>query len=69
MNGTFSVYNTTSLTSAENQLNQQKYICGEFNIGKLINALTEQLVSFIKKQCFYVIESFKIHTHFSLYYY
>ena len=54
LNGTFSIYNTaTSLTSAENPLNQQKYICGEFNVAKLINELTEQIVSFIQNNALY----------------
>ncbi|GBB89423.1 hypothetical protein RclHR1_01610014 [Rhizophagus clarus] len=44
MNGTLNIHNTkTSLTSTENHLNQQKYVCGEFNVFKLINGLTEQL--------------------------
>ena len=50
LNGTLNVYNTkTSLISAKkNPLNQQKYICGESNVAKLINELTEQIVSFIQ---------------------
>ncbi|UZO22454.1 uncharacterized protein OCT59_014817 [Rhizophagus irregularis] len=44
LNGTFNIHNTkTSLTSAENQLNQQRYVCGEFDVSKLINELTEQM--------------------------
>ncbi|CAB4486074.1 unnamed protein product [Rhizophagus irregularis] len=44
LNGTLNIHNTkTSLTSAENQLNQQRYVCGEFNVSKLINGLTEQI--------------------------
>ncbi|GES95862.1 integrator complex subunit 9 [Rhizophagus clarus] len=44
LNGTLNIHNTkTSLTSAENHLNQQKYVCGEFNVSKLINGLTEQI--------------------------
>ena len=70
LNGTFSIYNTTtSLTSAENPLNQQKYICGEFNISKLINALTEQVVSFITKIMLLFTESFMIYTDTFLYNY
>jgi hypothetical protein len=43
LNGTLNIHNTKiSLTSAENQLNQQKYVCGEFNVSKLINELTER---------------------------
>jgi len=55
LNGTLSVYNTkTSLISAKkNPLNQQKYICGEFNVAKLINELTEQIVSFIQNNSLY----------------
>ncbi|PKY42643.1 hypothetical protein RhiirA4_456476 [Rhizophagus irregularis] len=35
LNGTLNIHNTkTSLTSAENQLNQQRYVCGEFNVSK-----------------------------------
>ena len=48
LNGTLNIHNTkTSLTSAENPLNQQKYVCGEFNVSKLINEITEQIVSFL----------------------
>ncbi|UZO22445.1 uncharacterized protein OCT59_014808 [Rhizophagus irregularis] len=44
LNGTLNIHNTiTSLTSAENQLNQQRYVCGEFDVSKLINELTEQI--------------------------
>ncbi|PKY53936.1 hypothetical protein RhiirA4_500056 [Rhizophagus irregularis] len=36
LNGTLNIHNTkTSLTSAENQLNQQRYVCGEFNVSKV----------------------------------
>ena len=51
LNGTLNIYNTkTSLTQAKNSLNQQKYICGTFNVVKLINELTEQIVSFVQKR-------------------
>ncbi|RIA97135.1 beta-lactamase-like protein [Glomus cerebriforme] len=44
LNGTLNIHNTkTALTSAKNPLNQQKYVCGEFNVAKLINELTEQI--------------------------
>ncbi|CAB5216099.1 unnamed protein product [Rhizophagus irregularis] len=29
-----------------NQLNQQRYVCGEFNVSKLINELTEQIYGY-----------------------
>ncbi|PKK68254.1 hypothetical protein RhiirC2_750506 [Rhizophagus irregularis] len=42
LNGTLNVHNTkTSLTSAENQLNQQRYVCGEFNYGCRIDEFEE----------------------------
>ena len=51
LNGMLNIYNTkTSLTRAKNSLNQQKYICGTFNVVKLINELTEQIVSFVQKR-------------------
>ncbi len=42
-NGILSIQNTkTSLTSAENPLNQKKkYICEEFNVSKLTKILIE----------------------------
>ncbi|PKK57913.1 hypothetical protein RhiirC2_858014 [Rhizophagus irregularis] len=47
LNGTLNIHNTkTSLTLAENQLNQQRYVCGEFNVSKLINELTEQIYGY-----------------------
>ena len=47
LSGTLSIYNTkTSLTSSENSLDQQKYICGELDVAKLIDELTEQIVSY-----------------------
>lgn len=57
LNGTLNIHNTkTSLTSAENQLNQQRYVCGEFNVSKLINELIEQIVSFKQNNLFLIIK-------------